>query len=177
MSSVIEPLVYLECLKLVSERDDLAASDLKPIMINEVLAVEDELGTSLPEQYEDFLTKVGAGTEYGGLSTWYHLDLTRHGNLLQRNKDLKRNKGAERSPNGFFAIYDPCDGSLIGFNRSNGVFDPEIVIWSVEEGVEVIADDFCEFLRDNVDCSVAEIEKATRKVGGSVSVAVAPKQA
>lgn len=165
----MEPRVYAECLKLAAARDGLAPSDLHPVMMNEIIAVEDELGVDLPEQYESFLVTVGAGPEFGGLAHWYHCDLAREGSLIRVNtclwngeRDCCFGSGFEvRSPKDFLAVYDPCDGSLIGFRRKNGCFHPEVFSWDPGDGgLEAVADDFCGFLSANVDLSPEEILKA-----------------
>jgi len=163
MNALLDPLVYLECLKIVAERDNLAQSELHPIMINEVLAVEDELGIPLPEQYEDFLMKAGAGTEYGGLATWYHFDLTLTGNLLEKNVEIQHRRRGEKPPGDFLAVYDPCDGSLIGYQAQNGSYSTELFIWSKEDGIESLSDDLYSFLAENIDCDGAELEEAERR--------------
>lgn len=166
----MEPRVYAECLKVSAARDELAPSDLHPVMMNEIMAVEDELGVDLPEQYESFLVTVGAGAEFGGLAHWYHCDLAREGNLIRVNTCLwhGERKGCNgsrfdaRTPRDFLAVYDPCDGSLIGFRRKNGRFHPDVFSWDPDDGGLVpVTDDFCSFLAGNVDLdpeAIVEVE-------------------
>lgn len=164
----MEPLVYAECLKLASERFDIAPSDLQRVMINEVMALEDEIGADLPEQYEAFLTDVGVGQEFSGLGYWFHCDLAREGNLLRVNGKLWRGQHQQyerRMPAEFFAVYDPCDGTLIGFKRENGSFGAPVYCWHPETNeLEEISEDFCSFLESNVDLGPDEIAEAELRV-------------
>jgi len=165
-----DPLIYLECLKIVEQRDKLEKNNLTPVMLNEIMAVEDELGIDLPEQYENFLLQVGPGSEYGQLAYWYHLDLTRDGNLLQINQELqKRAKNRPRNPlKRFLAVYDPCDGSLVGFVRTNDGYKKEVFAWFEDERVlEPLAQDFCSFLQSNIDCTGTDYDLAVLKVENS----------
>lgn len=153
----VKPRDYIKCLELLSERDALPASELYPALTTDVLTVERELGVELPEDYEDFLTIVGSGPEFGGVAWWYHLDITRPGNILEVNHELakeqaqlmrKAGKAPSDFPNGFLAIYDACDGEVFGFERdTKGKFLPHVIAWDTEDYTsQRIADDLCGFL-------------------------------
>jgi hypothetical protein len=169
----MRPAVYLECLELIAARDGLDECKLQPVMLSQIMAVADELGAQMPDQYEDFLLEVGAGMEHGGLARWYHLDVTRPGNLLDANERLRQSQAEEmrahgrkkaRFPKEFLAVYDPCEGEVFGFMRSGGEFGSAVYLWDLEEHyLERIADDFCEFLGTLVDCSAEEVDLAEKR--------------
>lgn len=173
----MRPAVYLECLKLIAERDQLEPCDLQPVTLSSILAVEDELGAHLPDQYEDFLLQLGAGEEHGGLARWYHLDITRPGNLLEANEKLReaqttemRAHGRRRAsfPKEFLAVYDPREGEVFGFMRDGQSYGASVYVWDMEDYfLEQAADDFSSFLESLVDCSPEEIELAEKRVGES----------
>jgi hypothetical protein len=170
----MHPTVYCECLAYVARRDGLAESDLRPVLASDVLTIEHELGAQLPEQYEDFLRSVGVGCEYGGLSWWWHLDVTRPGNLLEKNHRLvgeqlrelrKMGLARDKYPAGFLAIYDPCDGEVFGFLRCpETCFLPKVVAWDTEEfTLSTVAPDFNHFLDYLADCDPEELEQARQQ--------------
>lgn len=153
----MKALQYREHLVKTSRLEKLPTSSLRPVLATDILAVERELGAQLPEQYEEFLTEVGVGDEYGGLSVWYHLDITRPGNLLDVNEHLaedqtnqmkKEGLPPSRYPKDFLAIYDGKDGQVYGFLRSQAArFFPQVNAWD-QEGFNLVsvAIDFEHFL-------------------------------
>ena len=153
----MKPRDYLQCLELITLRDDLSPSELHPALTTEVLTIERELGAELPEAYEEFLTEVGCGCEFGGVAWWYHLDITRPGNLLEVNQHLVREqaqamrqigRSPTEFPTGFLAVYDPCDGEVFGFQlNGGGRYAPAVWAWDTEEfELREVAPDMCHFL-------------------------------
>lgn len=169
----MRPAVYYECLQLIATRDRLDRSDLHPVMLSQIIAIEDELGAHLPDQYEDFILEAGVGTEHGGLASWYHLDLTRPGNVIAENARLRSSQAKEmrergrkrcRFPKGFLAIYDPHEGEVFGFVRDGNSYGVEVFLWDLDEYyLELAYDSFAEFLDGLVDCSSAEVEVAEKR--------------
>jgi hypothetical protein len=164
----MKPGIYVEALRLLEAREALEDSHLVPALASDILAVERELGAELPQQYEDFLRHAGCGVEHGGLAIWYHLDLTRPGNLIDVNRQLREDSLAalrraghstRRFPRGFMAIYDSCDGELFGYLQRGHYFLPEIIAWDVEElTTRKIASDLYEFLAQNIKVDVDELD-------------------
>ncbi len=147
---------YRDCLDLVAERFDLDPSNLKPVMATDIFAVERALGMNLPSPYATFLEEVGAGEEFGGLSTWLHCDLLREGNVVQIGRDLlasarermARPRGSKRLPPGFLPVYDDRDGLIYGFApRDSHNYDDQVFAWDMEEmEMKSISPTFAEFL-------------------------------
>jgi hypothetical protein len=153
----MKPCEYLDCLEIIAARDDMPHSELHPVLATDILTVERELGAELPETYEEFLTDVGAGNEFGGTAWWYHFDITRPGNLLEATRtfaeeQIRALRDAGRPirqfPSGFLAIYDPCDGEIFGFRLNGGSrYDDAVWAWDTDDLTQRrVADDFCAFL-------------------------------
>lgn len=168
----MNPVVYAECLELISERDNLPASALYPVTLPEVMAIEEELGASLPDHYEEFVLEAGVGAELGGLAEWFHLELTRPGNLIEANRDLAREQAASirkqgagvSYPTDFLAVYDPREGEVFGFLRGDGDYEPAVYQWDLEEfRLERVADDLYSFLDELVDCDEDEVALIERR--------------
>lgn len=160
------PLDYTLCLKWAAHRDGLRHTELRPVMMSEILAVESELRIELPKQYEDFLAEVGVGEEFDGLAVWLHLDLTQRGSLVEVNKRLWEESVIPRS---VLVVYDPLDGELYGFKRSDrGRFDGKIYRVSPDPAggrptqITLAAGSFVEFLESIAECSPEELEMARR---------------
>jgi hypothetical protein len=151
------PAEYLEHLEKTAARDKLPASELRPCSSADIMSVEHEVGMSLPEEYVEFLCQVGVGTEFGGLAIWFHLDLTRPGNVIDRSQILMRDqtkimeKGgvtAEQYPEDLLIFHDPCDGGMYGFlPDSDSAYKPCVYFWDCEmHELEQVADTFDAFL-------------------------------
>ena len=153
----MNPTEYLEHLQSCAERDGLAGSDLRPCSSADIMSVEREVGMSLPEEYVDFLCQVGAGEEHGGLARWFHLDMTRPGNVIDHSHTVMseqlgrlRDNGqpTSRYPKNMLVAYDACDGVLYGFvPNSHSTYKPGVFCWDCDElALEKVADSFYEFL-------------------------------
>lgn len=154
----MNPKLYKSCLDFLAERDQLKRSEWKPVMLNDLLTLENELGAELPKQYEEFLLKAGVGLELGGLAEWYHLDLSVDNNLIEANSTIRKENG-NVPPDNFLAVYDLKDGIYLGFEKGNSYYSPELMAWDVEDGsYEVEANCLFDFLGENVDCTEDEIE-------------------
>jgi hypothetical protein len=160
---MINPHLYRDCLDYIAERDSLSKSVFHPVMLSDVIAVEEELGNELPIQYEEFITELGVGEEYGGLSKWLLLDLTVDENILNRNQELKEGDqyNKYKAPRNFFAVYDQHDGIFVGFQQmKNKKLAQQVTAWDSETGeLEIISDSFYDFLEYNLDCNVSEFEE------------------
>jgi hypothetical protein len=160
---MVNPHLYRDCLDYIAERDNLNKSVFHPVMLSDVMAIEEELGNGLPIQYEEFITELGVGEEYGGLSKWLLLDLTVDENILNRNKELRKGEQYNKfkAPKHFFAVYDQHDGIFIGFQQlENKTLDEQVTAWDSETGeLEVISDSFYNFLEANLDCKLSEFEE------------------
>ena len=153
----MNPAEYLDHLDRGSLREGLPASELRPCFAADVMSVEREVGMSLPEQYVDFLCQVGVGDEFGGLARWFHLDLTRPGNIIAHSEALAAEQlrlmeetgvPAQHFPKGILFFYDSHDGVLYGFlPASDSSYKPAVFLWDCEEFVlEEAADNFFTFL-------------------------------
>lgn len=151
------PPEYLEYLERCRKKEGLAKSDLRPCSAADVMSVERETGVSLPEEYVDFLCQVGAGEEHNGLACWYHLDITRPGNVVNHSHvvmteqiQAMREAGVPvtRYPKNMLLIHDPCDGVIYGFVPNSGsTYKPGVYCWDLEEfELEQISECFGEFL-------------------------------
>lgn len=160
----MQPGVYLQCLKLVAERDGLGPSELAPVAIADILALEQELGMQLPPAYEEFLTVVGVGEEHGGLGVWFHLDLGRTGNLLEVNESLAE-RHRLRLPENFLIFYESRGDAFYGFPsaRKRRYSDEVYVLDPEEDKPQPFAADLGEFLEANTDCDEEEIQRAERR--------------
>lgn len=133
------------------------------------MAIEREIGASLPTQYQDFLVEAGTGVEYGGLAVWYHLDLMMTGNIVEASNNVVRQakealRLASRSPKqipcDILAISDRCDGSYLCLRRSGNSYNEAIWIWDSEDlAFEKLADNLEEALSLICDCQEAEMEQ------------------
>lgn len=157
------PDLYHRCLRWVEERDRLRPSSLVRAQLAEIIALEDELGASLPAQYEAHLLHFGAGTEHGGLAFWFHLDRTRSGNILDCNEQLQRSNGRPGAPKDFLAVYDSRDGEFFGFRKQGSSYGPEVFSWTSEEHkCHLHCPDLGSFYFDRIDLSFEDIEKVER---------------
>jgi hypothetical protein len=148
---------YLERLEKCAVRDKLPPSELRPCSSADIMSVEHEVGMTLPSEYVDFLCQVGTGKEFGGLAIWFHLDLTRPGNVLECSQRLMHDQtqtmseagiDAEHYPEGLLIFYDPCDGGMYGFlPASDSVYHPHVYFWDCEtHELEQVADNLYIFL-------------------------------
>ena len=143
----MSPDKYVDHLDTGSLREGLPVSELRPCSAADITSFEREMGMSLPDQYVDFLCRVGAGDEFGGLARWFHLDLTRPGNIITRSAALVAEQarllqaaGAPvgQLPDDILFFYDPHDGALYGFlpasdSDSDAEYQPAVFLWDCEE--------------------------------------------
>lgn len=166
----MDPSLYKACLNYLAERDQLKRSEWKPVMLNDVITLENELGAEFPKQYEEFLIKAGVGLELGGLAEWYHLDLSVGNNLIEANDKIRKAANGSAPPKDFLAIYDLKDGVYLGFEKEHEHYLPELMVWdSEEESYEVEAECLFYFLAENVECSEEEIEFIQTKMEEEIS--------
>lgn len=142
-------------------------SILRPALATDVMAIEREIGASLPNQYQDFLVKAGTGVEYGGLAVWYHLDLMMSGNIIEASKDMtdeakKSLRAADQSPKkipkDILVISDRCDGSYLCLRLSGNSYNEAIWIWDSEDlSFEKLADDLEGALDIICECQESEM--------------------
>ena len=151
----LEPELYRECLRLIAERDSLPHCSFIPARMSEIISIEEELSMNLPRHYQEYLLRVGVGEEHGGLAVWYHLDVGRGGNVLE-----KREKSPARKKR-FLPIYDSCDGEIFGFCQNGKAFIEKIYVFDEDdETLEEAYEGFSFFLSDKLDCSPEEIDQA-----------------
>lgn len=165
--NVMDAHKYIECLEYVRQRDGLQVSDLRPALASDILTIERELDAQLPEQYEDFLRTCGVGKQFGGLSEWFHLDITRPGNLFEKNAELvafqaSLNGNGKKFPKGFLGVYDDFEGEIFGFLKPSGSrYLPQVVAWDQEtQELSPVSQDFNCFLDYLADCDIEELELA-----------------
>ena len=144
----VTPEMYEMCLRWIAYRDNLEVSVFSPAQLADIFAVEEELGESLPGAYEEHLLHLGPGQEYGGLSTWLHLDLARSGNILSGDM-----------PRGFLPFYDSHEGEIFGYYRNGSPFSERVFVWEGGESTEECFASLSDFYRDRLDCSDEEIEE------------------
>lgn len=149
------PDLYHTCLRWISQRDDLPPCRFQRAQLNQIVALEEELASPLPVEYEEHLLHLGWGEEHGGVAHWLGLDLSRSGNILSENNTwLRRGK-----PPNFLAIYNFLGDSLFGYflaDNLNSTCSDEIHIW--EDGQsEPYARSLGEFYQKRLDCSPEEI--------------------
>lgn len=160
---MINPHLYRDCLDYIAKRDNLSKSVLHPVMFSDVMTIEEEIGNELPNQYEEFITELGVGEEYGGLSKWLLLDLTVDENILNKNTELRNGNRYNKfkAPKHFFAVYDQHDGIFVGFQHlKNKQLDEKVTAWDSETGeLEIITDSFYDFLEVNLDCKLSEFKE------------------
>jgi SMI1-KNR4 cell-wall len=153
----MNPGEYLNHLERSAERMHLASSDLRPASDVDITSVEREVGLSLPEDYVDFICRVGTGKEHGGTAEWFHVDITRPGNIIDHSHSIMkqqikrlRDSGTpvSRYPKGMLVIYDACDGFLYGFVPNTGsTYKPGVYSWDCDDmQLDKVADTFEEFL-------------------------------
>lgn len=165
----MRPSEYLEHLRSYGDDEHLPLSDLRTASEVEVESAERETKLALPDEYVNFLCSVGAGDVYGGLGSWFHLDITRPGNILSHSQAIMQSQLQEmkkcgiplrRWPKGFLIIYDSHDGTYYGLlpNASSGSYRPDVFCWDTEEHeISKVADSFYLFLDYLVQAD--EIEK------------------
>lgn len=145
------PEEYLDFLELSREATD-QESYLRPAQLTQIFDVEEQLGVKLPKQYEEFLTSVGCGEEHGGMGRWYHLDLTRPGNVVEISRHIPRGSRAS----GMLPIYDAYDGDIYGFLPNSNGFYPQVHVFDSEAGeMKKVSEDLEGFL----DCLASPDEK------------------
>ena len=153
----MRPSDYLNYLTDTAEKEGLPASDLRPCSSVDISSVEHEAGMHLPSQYIDFLCEVGTGKEYGGLSCWLHLDVTRPKNVIEFSRATREDQlealketggSANGYPKGLLIVYDSNDGQLYGFRANSGsTYLDGVFCWDTDDlSLEKVADSFYEFL-------------------------------
>jgi hypothetical protein len=162
----MDPLTYLEQLHECGDRDGLEASELEPAQVMDIMTAERTLGTSLPEDYQEFLVAVGCGPVYGGLSEWFHLDITIPGNIVDVSRELaaaevQRSRDKHQRnllPHGFLTIYDSCDGDIFGFvPADSSTYQAPVFAWDRDTvSLREVAPSFSAFLEWIVDCDQVE---------------------
>jgi hypothetical protein len=123
---------------------EFSSAALHPVQSTQIFTIEDALGASLPEQYENFLTMVGTGEDGAVLGCWFHLDVMAPGNLIEMSSLIP--EGCPAS--GMLVIYDANDGDVYGFLPDNrGRYHPEVYAWNDEDQeFSRVADNFERFL-------------------------------
>lgn len=115
-------------------RPDPAASD------EQLLAVESEIGVTLPEKYREFLKEFGGGDF--GLITVFSADPL---SMWRLPKQLDVAKG--HVPVGFIPISEDGCGGYYGLYLRNGRSNDEIYYWHFDSSLEATGfNDILEFL-------------------------------
>jgi hypothetical protein len=131
---------YREYLERLCESEGLRSS-LRPVPVAQIIDIGEQLGSTLPEQYENFLLEVGVGDECAGLGRWLHLDLDRAGSVLERTQAFAYESG------GLLLVYDALDGDYYGFAPGEQGYERAVWRFNAETGeIAKVADDFGEFL-------------------------------
>lgn len=149
----MDPQAYLDCLDQTSDRDGFERSDLQSAAAMDISMVEQELSRTLCVDYQSFLLTAGCGPVFGGLAHWLHLDVGMPGNLLAFSQhladDMRATPAENPFPTGFLAIYDACDGDVMGFlpDEHHNHYKPAVYAWNTEDlDVRLVADTFNGFL-------------------------------
>lgn len=143
----VSPREYRDALALIAAAHSLEPSSLRPVTASDIIAVERELGRTLPDEYATFLVEIGCGDEYGGLARWFHFDITEPGNVLEESTRFQ----ARGNPRGFLAVYDPFDGDVYGFLPMQRSYRSEPHSWNQERReLRQLASSFSELLDELV---------------------------
>ena len=160
----MDPAKYKECLSLLSWRDQLSPSSLRPTATTNVIAIERELKASFPRQYEKFLVEAGCGHEHGGLAIWHHLDLMLPGNILEASRiiwdEIQSSPQKNEVPEGILVISDRCDGTHLCLRRSGSSYLEPVWLWDSETWLfEKLANNLNKALSIICDCKEHEVEE------------------